>query len=100
MRQMLGSLMNSRNSLKITLDEFCQAKILCIPIQISGGDRIKTNDNLYILTPEIYKALTSTSYNGISMNNESDILMMNFFINDLGYTGRGDKSSKRKNLSQ
>ena len=32
-RQMLGSLMNSRNSLKITKDEFGQANILGVPMK-------------------------------------------------------------------
>ena len=36
MREMLGSLMNSRKSLKITQDQFGPAKSLGIPIQISG----------------------------------------------------------------
>ena len=44
MRQMLGSLMNSRNSLKITGDEFGQANVLGISIQITGGDRVKANE--------------------------------------------------------
>ena len=30
------------------------------------------------------------------MKNENDILIMNIFIRDLGYTGRGDRDSKRK----
>ena len=30
------------------------------------------------------------------MKNENDILMMNNIINDLGYTGDGDRDSKRK----
>ena len=38
MPEMLGSLMNSHNSLKITQDEFSQTKILGVPIQKSGGD--------------------------------------------------------------
>ena len=32
------------------------------------------------------------------MKNESDILMMNNIIRDLGYTGREDRDSKRKNF--
>ena len=84
MRQMLGSLMKSRNSLKITQDDFGQAKFLGIPIQISLGNIIKIKDIIYDLTPEIYIALSSTSYNGKTMKNESDILMMNNIINDLG----------------
>ena len=43
MRQMIGSLMNSRNSLKITQDESGRASILGVPIQISEGDTIKIN---------------------------------------------------------
>ena len=30
------------------------------------------------------------------MKHENDILMMNNIINDLGYTGAGDRDSKRK----
>ena len=96
MRQMLGSLMNSRNSLKINQNEFGQANILGIPIQISVGDRIKIKDIFYDVTPEIYKALSSTSYNCKTMKDEKDILRMFNIINDLVYTGRDDKSSKRK----
>ena len=42
MRQMLGSLMNSRNSLKNTQDESGEANVLCVPIQISDTIKIKT----------------------------------------------------------
>ena len=73
---MLGSLINGRNSLKITQGEFGLANFLRIPIQISGSDRKTINDNNYDLASEIYKALSSTSYNGKIMKNESDILMM------------------------
>ena len=95
MRQMLGSLMNSRNSLKITQDESGRATILGIPIQISGHT-IKINENIYELTPEIYKALTYPTYDGKTMKNENDILMMNNIIRDIGYTDAGDRDSKRK----
>ena len=96
MRQMLGSLMNSRNSLKINQDESGRANILGIPIQISEGDTIKINENVYELTPEIYKALTYTTYSGNNMKDENDILMMYNIIRDLGYSGIGDRDSKRK----
>ena len=96
MRQMIGSLMNSRNSLKITQDESGKANILGIPIQISEGDTIKINETVYELTPEIYKALTYTSYSGNTMKDENDILMMFNIIRDLGYNGMGDRDSKRK----
>ena len=96
MRQMLGSLMTSRNSLKITQDESGRANILGVPIQISEGDTIKINENIYELTPEIYKALTYTTYSGNTMKDENDILMMYNIIRDLGYTGDSDRDSKRK----
>ena len=96
MRQMIGSLMNSRNSLKITQDETGRANILGVPIQISEGDTMKINETVYELTPEINKALSDTGYTGKTMKNESDILMMNNIIRDLGYTGDVDKPSKRK----
>ena len=53
---MLVSLMSSHNSLKITQDGGYTI-ILGVPIQISGADTIKINDNVYELTPELYKAL-------------------------------------------
>ena len=96
MRQMLGSLMNSRNSLKITQDESGMANILGVPIQISENDSIKINKNVYELTPEIYKALTYTTYTGNTMKDENDILMMYNIIRDIGYNGIGDRDSKRK----
>ena len=96
MRQMIGSLMNSRNSLKITQDESGRANILGIPIQISESDTIKINKTVYELTPEIYKALTYTTYTGNTMKDENDILMMYNIIRDIGYNGIGDRDSKRK----
>ena len=96
MRQMIGSLMNSRNSLKITQDESGRANILGVPIQISEGNTIKINENVYELTPEIYKALTYTSYAGNTMKDENDILLMYNIIRDIGYNGIGDRDSKRK----
>ena len=96
MREMLGSLMNSKNSLKITQDESGKANILGVPIQISGADTMKINENIYELTPEVYKALSDTGYTGKTMKNGSDILMINNIIRDLGYTGYDDRNSKRK----
>ena len=96
MRQMIGSLMNSRKSPKITQDESGKANILGIPIQISESDTMKIDENVYQLPPEIYKALTYTSYSGNTMKDENDILMMYNIIRDIGYNGIGDRDSKRK----
>ena len=88
--------MTSRNSLKNTQDEFGEADILGIPIRKSGGDGNKLKDKTYDLTPELYKALSSTSYNGKTMKDEKGTLKMYNIINDLSFTGRADKSSKKK----
>ena len=95
MTKTLRRLMSSLNSLKIKASP-SGPTILGVPINTLGGDRIQIKDNIYDLTPEIYKALSDTGYTGKTMKNESDILMMDNIINDLGYTGVGDRDSKRK----
>ena len=99
MTKTLGRLMSSLNSLKIIASS-SGPTILGVPIYTLGGNRIQIKDNIYDLTPEIYKALSDTGYEGKTMKNENDILMFNNIINDLGYTGRGDRDSKRKFFSQ
>ena len=96
MTESLGALMDSKNSLKLIQDDLGRASILGIPIHTLGGDRLQINGNVYDLPPEIYKALSSTSYSGKTLKEESDILMMNNTIRDLGYTGVGDRPSNRK----
>ena len=95
MTKTLGRLMSSLNSLKIIASP-SGPTLLGVPIYTLGGDRIQIKDNIYDLTPQIYKALSDTGYTGKTMKNESDILMMNNIKNDLGYTGVGDRDSKRK----
>ena len=95
MTKTLGRLMSSANSLKIK-STASGATILGVPINTLGGDRIQIKDNIYDLTPEIYKALSYTGYTGDTMKNENDILMLNNIVRDLGYTGIGDNKSKRK----
>ena len=87
--------MSSANSLKIDTTP-SGGIILGVPVYPLGGDRIQIKDNIYDLTPEIYKALSFTGYDGKTMKNENDILMLNNIIRDLGYTGRKDYQSKRK----
>ena len=95
-RELIGSLMKLQISLKKTQDESGKANILGVPIQISRADTRKINENIYDLTPEMYKALSSTSDTGKTMKNEDDVLLMYNFIRDLGYTGRGGKQTNRK----
>ena len=96
MRKMLGALMNSGNSLKITQDEFGRANILGAPIQISQGDTIKMKENIYELTPEVYKTLSNPLYTGNTMNNDGDFLMLYKILKDVKYTGSGDRPSNGK----
>ena len=96
MKKTLGRLMSSANSLKIDTTPSGAATILGVPLNVLGGDRIQIKDNIYDLTPEIYKALSYTGYDGKSMKNENDILMLNDIIRGLRYTGRGDYQSKSK----
>ena len=95
MTKTLGRLMSSSNSLKIP-QSTSGATILGVPINTLGGDRIQIKDNIYDLTPEIYKALSYTGYTGNTMKNKADILMMKNIKSDLGYTGLRDYPSKRK----
>ena len=95
MTKTLGRLMSSANSLKLKSSP-SGATILGVPINTLGGDRIQIKDNIYDLTPEIYKALSYTRYNGETLKNENDILMLKNIIRDLGYEGIGDIKSKRK----
>ena len=97
MTKTLGRLMSSSNSLKIEPSP-SGATILGVPIKTLGGDRIQIKDNIYDLTPEIYKALSYTGYTGKTMQNENDILMLKNIIKDLGYTGLRDYPSKPKNI--
>ena len=95
MTKTLGRLMSSANSLKIK-SSLSGASILGVPIYTLGGDKLGLRDNDYELTLEIYKALSFTGDTGKTMKNENDVVMMNNFINDLSYTGDGDRDSKRK----
>ena len=87
--------MSSSNSLKIKASH-SGSTILRVPICALGGYKLRIRDNDYELTPEIYKALSSTGDTGKTMKNENDILNKNNNIGDLGYTSVRDKDSKRK----
>ena len=95
MREMLGSLMGSHNSSKITQDGGYR-NILGVPIQISGPDTRKINENIYDLTPEVYKALSRPLYTGKTMKNDDDFLMLYNNLKDIKHTGIKDRPSNRK----
>ena len=95
MTKTLGRLMSSANSLRIKSSP-SGASILGVLIHTLGGDKLRKRDNDYEVTPEIYKVPSYTGCTGKTMKNENDIPMMNKNINDLGYTGYGDRDSKTK----
>ena len=72
------------------------ASILGVTIFTLGSDKLRVRDKDYEITPGIYKVLSYTGYTGKTRKNENDTLMMNNNINDLGYTGFGDRNSKSK----
>ena len=53
-------------------------------------------NNIYDLTPELYKDLFSTSYTGEKMRKHSAMLIMKNIRNDSGCTKFGDNSSSRE----
>ena len=70
--------------------------ILGNPISFPGGDKVKTNDNIYEFTPEIHKALSNSSYTQKSMKNENDQRTLYNFLVDVGYNGIGDEKTNQK----
>ena len=97
MKHMIGSLMSSRNSLQLTQNELGRANILGVPIKISS-DSIKIKENIYNLTPAIYRALSNSLYTVNTMKNDDGFLMLYNILKDLGYTGNKDRPSNRKNF--
>ena len=66
--------MSSLDSLKIKPSS-SGATNLEVPIYTLGGDKLRIRDNVFELTPEIYKALSDKGYTGKNMKNENDIMM-------------------------
>ena len=64
MMETLGNLTKNRNFLKLIPDDSGKASILANSIFTLGSDRKKINRKVYDITPEMYKVLSSTSYNG------------------------------------
>ena len=61
---------------------------------------MKIKGNVYGITSEIHKALSSTGYSGEAMKSENDIIMMNNILRDVNYTGIKDRTSKKRHSSQ
>ena len=57
MKDTLGALKQSHNSLRILQDVLGHASILAVPIHSLDGDRLKTRENDYKSTAEIPKVL-------------------------------------------
>ena len=65
--------MKSRTSLKLYQDGV--ANNIGVSIETIAADTIKVNDTVYELTPQSYKALSSTGYSGSERKEDSN----NFF---------------------
>ena len=96
----LGASMDSKNTLKLIQDGTGRASILRIPFYTLGCNRIRINDNICDLTPEIYKKLSSTFHTGKTMKIYIDNSMMSNIMKDFGYTGIGDRIRKEKHFQQ
>ena len=93
MREMLGSLMSSHNSLKITKDGG-YTNIFGVLIQISGADTIEINRKIYELTPEVFKALSNPLYTVNTMKIDDDFFMLYNILKDVNCTVITDRPSK------
>ena len=99
MTKTLGSITYSSNSLRIKASP-SGPTFPRVPLYTLGGDKLRISDNDYELPLDLYKTLSSTGCSGKTMKNGNDMLMMNNFISDLGYTGVGDRDSKRKKITK
>ena len=61
-----------------------------------GGDTLKKHENVHELTPEVPKGFSLTRFTGEKVKHVDGVLKFNKFIKVLGYTGKGDKCTKRK----
>ena len=89
-------LKNTNTSLKLNKNEDGDYKILDTIIKPMGHDKILVNGNIYEFSPEIYKALSRTSYRGKSMKNEDDKKTLYNFLRDIEYDGRFDPKTSQK----
>ena len=98
MKGKLSSLTRASTSLRLKQDDLANLSILGTPLQILGGKKIKINDDVYDLSPETHKALSSTSYTGKFMRDEENLRTLYNILKDVGYTGIGDRSSKHEKI--
>ena len=97
MKETLGTLTKSHNSLKKDQDVSGQANIVGIPFHTLGGVKRRVYENVYDLSTQIHEALSSTAYTGKHMKKmDSGGFTFNTFLNKIGYTGDGKRTSKRK----
>ena len=82
--EIVGSLLKSHNSLRIKQHNLGRGYILGTRIQTMVRDGIKVGENVFVLTPEKHKVLSSTGYRGDRMRNDSDVLMYYNSVNEIG----------------
>ena len=98
MKQTLEALTTSRYPLILNQDGSGQANFFGVSIQTLGDKTMKLRGKFYELALDKHKAPASTGYSRWMLKKDGDFLMMKNFQNDLGCTGIGHKSSKRKHF--
>ena len=88
--------MSSLNSLRTDQDDVGRAMILGVPRYALGGDRVEVNDNVYGITDQIRKVLSSTGYDSKIMKKHSEFLTLINSLKKVGCTGIRDRNSKHK----
>ena len=72
LKDTIESLKNTNTSLKLNQNEDGNYKILDTIIKPIGNNKILVNGNTYNFSPEMYKALSRSSYTGKSMEDQND----------------------------
>ena len=64
MRETLLSIMRGENSLEVEQIDSADATISGVPLYTLDGNELRILDNVYELTPELHKTLSSRAYTG------------------------------------
>ena len=91
----IESLSASDSLLRLDKDKNGDMSILKACIKSLGGDEVKVNDNIYVFSPEIHKALSKPTFTGKSMKNENDQITLYNFLSDVGYNPINDENTSR-----
>ena len=91
-------MIKGRNSIRKGDNDSVRAYIFGVPSQTLADDKMNMRDNVYDLTEEVQKGLSSTVHTREILKNFSENVLVSNFINDVRSSGIGGKFSKRKTL--